>query len=425
MGHLTMKRQQELVKRLDANPVGAPDSKELREILSMLYSEEEASIACQMPYSFSSTRRLSKLTGVEAERLEEILSGMANKGLVLDIRRKGRSSWFLNPLIIGFFEFTMMRVRQDFDQTKLAGLLHDYLLGDPENKMIIEAVAGETQLIRPMVHEGTLDDSVVEVLDYERTTSVINSAKYWAVGLCHCRHVQEHRGNACDTPQEMCLSLGPVAEHLVRQGLGRSITREESLEIVAKAREMGLVQPADNVQKGVVFICNCCSCCCGILEAYRRLKETTPIQTSNFIARVQEDACISCGKCVKACPVEALSIPAKKRPVELEQGWCIGCGVCATTCPTDAITMVDRPQRVHTPENVTERVVRMALERGKLINLILDEPENMTHRVLRGVINALAALPPSKQLLASKQLQSKFLKFMLPKLSHHPSSKVL
>jgi len=404
--------------------VGAPGNKVLTEILGTLFSPEEAELAARMPFGFASTGRLSRMLGIPVAELEPRLDHMAEKGLVMDMRKGDKAWWYLSPLIIGFFEFTMMRIRTDVDQKALADLMHRYLFDDPRDAMLKEAISGNTQLMRPMAHEDALDEGVVEVLDWDRVSHLVNSAKAWGVGLCHCRHVEAHRGNACHVPQEMCLTLGTVAEMLIRRGIARAIGKEEALDILVRARELGLVHLGDNVQKGAVYICNCCSCCCGMLEGYRRLRETSTLQTSNYILAVDRGACTNCGKCAKACPVAALSMDGKGKDGRLifEEDVCLGCAVCVRSCKFGALSMRDRPSRTIPPEHTLERVVRMAVERGKLQTLIFDEPDKVTHKVLRGVLGAILALPPAKQALANQQIKSRFVKSFLRMAKYRPGS---
>lgn len=424
MGHLTLKQAERLTERLEQNPVGAPGNEILTEILGTLFTAEEAELAARMPYGFASTGRLSRTLGIPVAELEPRLDAMAEKGLVMDMRKGDKAWWFLSPLIIGFFEFTMMRIRTDVDQKALADLMHRYLFDDPRDAMLREAIAGDTQLMRPMAHEDMLNDEKVEILDWDRASFLVGSAKAWGVGLCHCRHVEAHRGKACHVPQEMCLTLGPVATTLIRRGIAREITREEALDILAKGRELGLVHMGDNVQKGAAYVCSCCSCCCGMLEGYRRLKETSTLQTSNYIVRVDREACTNCGKCAKACPVDALSMEGKgkERRLRFEEDVCLGCAVCVRSCTFDALAMEDRPSRTIPPAHTLERVVRMAVERGKLQTLIFDEPDKVTHKVLRGVLGAILALPPAKQALANQQIKSRFVKGFLRMAKYRPGS---
>lgn len=446
MGHISLKHSHEqLRQRIGGNAIGAPYHPALMEILKMLFSAEEAEIAVKVPYGFSSTAKLAKILKVRSDVLQPKLDRMADKGLLFDVERNGKSYWYLNPLVIGFFEFSMMRIRTDVDQKELAHQMYQYMFEDPSMAFMREVgLGGETQLFRPLVHESALPDDYVEVLDYERASHLISEAGAWTVGLCHCRHVAHHRGKDCtkspglSEPMEVCLSMGEPAQYFARRGMGRAIEKSEAMDLLVRSREAGLVQLGDNVKRKPTFICNCCGCCCELLEGYRRLRETPFLQTSNYSVEVNHAGCTRCGACVKACPVVAMSLglntsqpvasPARLsaakagQRVEVDDKFCLGCGVCATTCPKKAITMVPRPVRVHTPEATLEKVLLMALERGKLQNLLFADSTNVAHTTLRRFTKVLLGLPPAKLLLAKKQLKSRFVTLLLDQAGKRPGA---
>jgi ferredoxin len=125
--------------------------------------------------------------------------------------------------------------------------------------------------------------------------------------------------------------------------------------------------------------------------------------------------CNGCGKCAEACPTDAIEI-AEEREEGKRRRWairdetlCLGCGVCYSACKFGGITMKPRPQRVLTPETVFDREVMMAIERGKLADLIFPEREKLSHRALGRVIGILEKSPPFKATMAIKPLRSAFL----------------
>ena len=201
----------------------------------------------------------------------------------------------------------------------------------------------------------------------------IKTASHIGVGNCYCRHKMMHAGTACDAPLDICMTFNNTAASLTRSGFARQIEAAECLDLLDRAYEHNLVQFGENVQRKVNFICNCCGCCCEALVAARKFGFLQPVHTSNFIPEVDAESCTGCGKCVEACPVEALSLvsacdPAKKRrkSARVDEQRCLGCGVCVRVCPAGALSLKAKEERVITPVNSTHRVVLMAIERGTL-----------------------------------------------------------
>ena len=82
--------------------------------------------------------------------------------------------------------------------------------------------------------------------------------------------------------------------------------QSECMELLHEAYEHNLVQFGENVRQSPTFICNCCGCCCEAMIAARKFGMLHPVQTTQYIPRVIEQSCTGCGKCVKACPIEAI-----------------------------------------------------------------------------------------------------------------------
>ncbi len=107
----------------------------------------------------------------------------------------------------------------------------------------------------------------------------------------------------------------------------------------------------------------------------------------------------------------------KLKKARLNEEICLGCGVCVRSCSKNALTLVRRKQRVITPINSVHRVVLMAIERGKLQNLIFDNRVLWNHRALAAVLGAILHLPPFKQVLANRQVKSIYLEKLITRLS--------
>ncbi|HOY65806.1 MAG TPA: 4Fe-4S binding protein [Candidatus Ozemobacteraceae bacterium] len=409
MGHHTMKdAYARMTERLNRHPQGAPPSDLLAAILRMLVSEREAGLIAALPMRPFTAAAAARRWKMDAASAEGVLAELAHRALLVDIPGPDGLVYILPPPMAGFFEFSLMRVRDDLDQKVLSELFYQYV--NVEDEFIRGLIVGGTTHIgRVFVDEGALPVAPsLEVLDWERSSRMIADATDVAVGICYCRHKMQHVGKACDAPQDTCLTLNMVAGSLIRHGHAREITKDEAMRVIETSRERHLVQFGENVRTGVNFICNCCGCCCEALVGYRKFSTLRPVHPAPFLpAFAGEDRCRACGKCARLCPVGAWSVEGG-RP-GLDASLCLGCGVCVRGCPFGALRLTRQERGPITPVDTAERVVRMAVERGKLQNFIFDNRLHFSHRAMGALFGAVLRLPPVKRTLAAGQLGSAYL----------------
>jgi len=158
--------------------------------------------------------------------------------------------------------------------------------------------------------------------------------------------------------------------------------------------------------------------------AARQFALLNPIETTNFIPVVHDEECDGCGKCVNVCPVEAMTLVSANDPnhpkmklAKLDEERCLGCGLCVRVCTKGNMHLDSRAKRVITPINGTHRVVMMAIERGKLQNLIFDNRVLFSHRALAAVLGVILKLPPIKQAMASEQIKSRYLGALINRMN--------
>jgi ferredoxin len=421
MAHQTIRSgYQQLVKRLNKHPQGAPPSEVLYKILKLLFSEKEASLVALVPikpFTVETAARAWKMSLVEAQK---VLDTLSSRAILLDISGRKKRVYVLPPPMAGFFEFSMMRLRGDIDQRLAAELYYQYITVE-EDFIKSLFVQGDTHLGRTFVHEPVLtNENALHVLDYERASEVIRNASHRGIGLCYCRHKMRHIGRACAAPLDICMTFNNTAASLIKHGFARAVDVSEGLALINQAYEYNLIQFGENVRNRVSFICNCCGCCCEAMIAARRFGILHPIHTTNFLPEIDLAACTGCGDCAVVCPVEAVSLvsandPAhpKKKKAKIDESLCLGCGVCASACRQKNLRMKSRPERVITPLNSTHKAVLMAIERGKLQNLIFDNQALASHRAMAAILGVILRLAPLKQAMASKQMKSRYLETLI------------
>ncbi len=426
MAHNSLKAgYSQLSDRLNLYPQGASPSELLFSILKILFSEQEAELVSRLPIRPFTAEKASRIWKMDLVNTKNTLDKLAGRAILVDIEQNGETVYVLPPPMAGFFEFSMMRLRDDIDQKVLGELFYQYM--NVEEDFIRELFTrGETQLGRTFIHEPALSDqNALLVLDYERSSHIIESATHRGVGICYCRHKMQHMGRDCDAPKDICMTFNNTAASLIRHGYAHEVDVKECMDLLQEAYAHNLVQFGENVKSKVNFICNCCGCCCEAMIAARRFAILNPVHTTNFLPVVDEEKCSGCGKCVNVCPVEAMSLVSsnnagnpKMKKAKVNEALCLGCGICVRNCTQACLHLKSRPVRVITPLDGTHKAVVMAIERGKLQNLIFDNQVLLSHRALAGVLGVILRLPPMKQILASQQVKSHYLEEIISRYNH-------
>ena len=195
-----------------------------------------------------------------------------------------------------------------------------------------------TDLARAII---TLDHDIrrtdlEQVIPYATARDIVLKGSPRVVVLeCPCRHA---RATPC-LPTDVCMVIGGgefTLDHHPHRS--RAITQQEALDLLQAEHERGHVHTAyfkDACDNRFYAICNCCSCCCGGMEAM--VKHGVPmVASSGYVAQVDEDLCIACGNCEEVCPFGAISVNGTSAVL-----WdkCMGCGVCEGRCDTGAIAL--------------------------------------------------------------------------------------
>jgi len=183
-----------------------------------------------------------------------------------------------------------------------------------------------------------------QVIPYKRARDIIlKNPDHIVVLKCPCRAAQE---KPCQ-PDDVCLAIGEpfasfIAEH--HPDKTRWVTQQEAVAIMEAEEDRGHVHHAffkDAMLDRFYAICNCCSCCCGAINAH---KNGTPmLASSGYVSEVDHDLCIGCGICSSFCQFDAIKMADGLSNVDFEK--CMGCGVCENKCEQSAITLKRDPAK--------------------------------------------------------------------------------
>lgn len=352
-----------LAQRLDTIPNGfapAPSGVELR-LLAKLFTPEEAELACTMRLTRRTAAELAAAAGIEPAAARRLLKSMVGKGLIGVSRGEHELVYGLLPFAVGFYENQLPTI-----DAELALLVEQYFQETQGASITRDGPA----LHRVIPVEEAIPFSL-EVFPYERASELLEGAKSWAVRDCICRAQRRLIGQGCDYPLETCLTFAPVEGAFDHDPAGRPISKEEALRLLREAEEAGLVHTTGNYRDGHSYICNCCTCCCGVLRGVAEFSIPGAIAHSDFYARVESEACIGCGACVERCPFKALSVPDGLCVVDPLR--CVGCGLCAAACPSGALCLERRPagETPTTPANLISWMLERAQQRGINLNEIV------------------------------------------------------
>ena len=327
-----------LAQRLDSLPNGFPpteDGIELK-ILAKLFTPEEASLAASLRLSLEAPEQIAGRLGVDAQDTRTMLKSMARRGLISIGRIDGGLGYGLMPFVVGIYEMQVSHLDTEFAQ-----LFEDYY----------QRSFGKMLSIQPAVHRvipvGESVRTDIAIQPYENATEIVKKAQAWGVLDCICRKQKALIGDPCEHPVDICMALSQQPGAYDGNPVVHALTLEEALATLQRAAQAGLVHSVSNSLHGQSYICNCCTCCCGILRAYKEFGRASAFVKSDYYMKVDEQKCIGCATCINRCQFDALVLQNGIMTVNKN---CIGCGVCAMDCSEDALQLVNRnPKELSKP----------------------------------------------------------------------------
>jgi electron transport complex protein RnfB len=351
----------QLAEYLNSMPIGAPKTPELLEILKILYTEKEAALAIKLPFLPMTLDALTDRTGIAEAQLKPMLEKMVKKGIVFEELGGDEAMYRLLPTVVGFSETPFWAGKRTSENEKLAVLWRKYA-----RDAFYHEIGGlsETPLVRVIPVQESLSDTR-KVSPYEKLVEKVKETSYQAVAHCPCRLMKEYSGDGkCEHSTENCLHFGSLARYMVANGMARELTVDETLNILRKSNEEGLVHVTGNHQAEIDTICNCCADACIFLTGLLAMGEKNMFARSNFISEINQETCAECGTCEERCPVNAISL--SEGPARVDGDKCIGCGVCFPTCPSESISLAARPETEQMPVLPPgEMVMKVMGEKGR------------------------------------------------------------
>ena len=281
--------------------------------MANIVSDDEADIAIAAGLRKERTAAyLAKKVGKTVAEIQPSLDNLVEYGIFRRTYSEeyGEDTYFMQIFAPGILEMMVNNKK----------LLHDH----PEvGRAFEEYTRLRMEMMGPLLPEGyglmrvvPVEDAIKDipgVSPYEKLSYYLEKYDTFSVSPCSCRSSRTSIGDGCGhLDEEMCIQMGKGAEHYIRTGRARQITREEALEIIHRAEENGLMHDIPNIEElgDSSAICNCCSCACFGLRAGLMFGARDAIR-SNFVAEIDEAKCVACAQCVETCPGNALKLGQK------------------------------------------------------------------------------------------------------------------
>ncbi len=289
--------------------------------LASVMTDEMVEVALKMGVRKpKTTEQLMRLTKMEREPLEKLLTEMAWLGIVeynwenLDGKNPNHEKRWILPLFVpGSAEFLNMRKSQ-IDQNPEVAAFFERMTFLPLEKITPMVPPGGSGIGMHVIPVEKAIESENEAIGLEKISYWLDKyeGKY-AKSMCSCRASRQKLGEGCgDDPENWCIAVGDMADYVVETQRGEYITKEEALDIFRRAEENGFVHQITNIdgEQKIFAICNCNVNICNALRT-SQLFNTPNMSRSAYVAKVESENCVACGRCVEGCPAGAVKLGQK------------------------------------------------------------------------------------------------------------------
>jgi len=355
----------ELQEHLDQLPMPYPATKSGVEIslLKRIFTPEEARIAARLQFSWDDYESLDSIherlqdLGYSKEELEQHLDTMASKGGLMAYSDDAGNKTFANAmLIVGMFEFQVNKLNREFVKDFFHYMGEGWL--QEANKVPIPQMR--------VIPIGVTIEQKSAIFPYDDVKKIMEEAEGpFSIQNCICRQAQDVLDKPCTNTQrrEVCMGWGKGAESYIKAGWGRSITKDEAMEILKENEKEGMVFQVGNAQHPD-FLCSCCSCCDPTLSFLKKLPTPATFIQSNYFATNDQDTCTGCGTCADRCPMVAITVTDDK--ATFNKNRCIGCGNCVAACPSEAVRLEKKDWETLPPQTPKELYDRIWKEKNRV-----------------------------------------------------------
>jgi Fe-S-cluster-containing hydrogenase component 2 len=346
-----------------------PDRNRFVEVLRQTVTSEDLAVFFLLPFLKPvSFEKLKSKSTASPQDIQKSLDRMASEGIVMSYETDEGPSYQRSHVVF----MTEQQVRSQKDTTKrrfYAELFNKVIDGElvetPTKTPYFRVIPAEASF---NVKSGS--STAIRVGEYVKVDSgpmpleaiyeiLKNEGPLIGVTECYCRKTKSLIGKECDYPIERCFVLNEQAQALIKVGIAREVTFDWAYGMLKDCEQMGLVHQVDNCESRIRSICNCCPCCCVVLNFVQR-GATNVGAPSPFVARQNADRCRRSGHCTACCPTGARTL-TDQGPVVDEQR-CIGCGLCVTACPYGGCRLINRTKMKIPPKNHHDLYSRLGRE---------------------------------------------------------------
>ena len=324
-----------------AEQVGAADSKIVAAIFGTLTDENEAKLllAAAPP---ATAEEISEKTGIPVTDVEGMVDPLFRKGLLFKSKKKDGTRYYRVRHLLQMHDSTAVAIDPS---REMLDLWKQYMVEEwaDFSRKFEERLPNSVMRVVPV---NVSVDLNTQILAFDDVKNLIDAAKNLAVTRCSCRAID----GACGKELDVCIQVDRAADYAIERGTGRQISKQETIELLKKCEEEGLVHVAENKKALGHVICNCCSDCC-INWPSVRPEMGTFVAPSRYKAWVDPEECIGCDLCLERCYFKALRMEEDQELAEVDPDNCMGCGLCQVVCPTDAILMQEARPEEFVPGN--------------------------------------------------------------------------